>query len=66
MMGKENWPVDAEARAKLLGEVASSDLDQFPWEICIHITVTGYSESSFWKGPLLFSTSSVWLQGPQG
>ena len=46
--GKGHWLVDAEACAKLLGEVEPSDLAQFPWEICTHVTVTGYSENSCW------------------
>ena len=29
----------------------------------IHVTVTGCGDSSCWKGPLLFSTSPVWLHG---
>ena len=66
MTGKGHWLVDAEARAILLGKVGPSDLDKFPWGIHIHLTVTGYSESSFWKGPLLVSTSPVWLQGSKG
>ena len=46
MMGKEYWLVDAEARAKLLGEVEPPDPDQPPWGIEIHVTVTGYNEFS--------------------
>ena len=46
MTGKEHCPVDAEARAKLLGEVEPSDLDRSPWEICIHVTVTAYNKPS--------------------
>ena len=66
MTGREYWLVDAGARAKLLGEVEPSDLDWSPWEIDIHVTVNGYSASSGWKGPLLISSSLVWLHGPKG
>ena len=59
MTGKENWLVDAGARAKLSGEGALSDLGHFPWEIDIHFKVTGCSEPSCWKVPLLASTTSV-------
>ena len=44
MTGKGNWLVDAEERAKHFGEVEPPDHDRSPWEICIHVTVTGYSE----------------------
>ena len=66
MAGREYWLVDAGARAKLLGEVELPDLGQSRWEIDIHVTVTGYSEPFCWKGPLLDSTSSVWLHGSKG
>ena len=66
MTGKRYWFVDAGARAKLLGEVGLSDLDQSPCEIDIHVTVNGYSASFCWKGPLLVSTSSVWLHDSKG
>ena len=66
MAGKEYLLVVAEARAKLLKEGELSDLDHSPWEIDIHVTVNGYSQSSCWKGPLHVSTSSVWLDGPKG
>ena len=65
MTGREYWFVDAGARAKLLGEVEPSDLDWSPCEIDIHVTVNGYSASSCWKGPLLISSSLVWLHGPK-
>ena len=42
------------------------DLGQSPWEIDIHVTATGYSASTCWKGPLTVSTSSVWLRGSKG
>ena len=61
MTGEEYWLVDVVARAELHDEVKPSDLDQPPWEICIHFTVTGYSKSSCWRGPR--DTSSVWLHG---
>ena len=44
MTGKGHWLVDGGARAKLLGEVELSDLDQSSWGIDIHITVNGYSK----------------------
>ena len=66
MTGKGHWLVDAEARIKLPGEVEPPDLDQFPWEICFHVTVTGYNEPSCWYGPLLVCTSPVWLLGSKG
>ena len=43
MKGVMYWLVDAETCFKVLGEVEPPDLDQFPWGICIHVTVTGYS-----------------------
>ena len=46
MTGKEYWLAGAKARARPIGEVEPSDRDQSPWEIFIHFTVTGYSESS--------------------
>ena len=66
MTGKDYFLVDAEARAKLPREVELSDLDHSPWEIVTYVTVNGYSKSSCWKGPLLASTSSVWLHGSKG
>ena len=65
-MGKEHWLVDAGARAKLLEEVKPPDLDQSRWEIDIQVTASGYSAPPCWKGPLLVSTSPVWLHGSKG
>ena len=67
MTGKEYLLVDAEARAKLLREGELSDLDPSPWEIKIHVTVNGYSQSSCWGARQLHvSTSSVGLNGSKG
>ena len=67
MTGKEYLLVDAEARAKLLPEGELSDLDPSPWEIEIHFTVSGYSQSSCWGARQLHvSISSVWLDGSKG
>ena len=48
MTGNAYLLVDAEARAKLLREGGLSDLDPSPWEIEIHVTANGYSQSSCW------------------
>ena len=66
MTGKGHWLVDAGARAKRLGEVELSDIDHPPCEIDINVTINGYSAPSCWKGPLIVSTSSVWLNGSKG
>ena len=42
MTGKEYWTADAEARPR-----------STPWEICIHVTVTGFNKPLCWKGLLL-------------
>ena len=39
MTGREYWLVDAVARAKILGEVELSDLDQSPWGIDIRASL---------------------------
>ena len=63
MIGREYVPVDAEARAKLFREGGLSGLAHSPWEIDIHVTVSGYSQSYCWNGPLLASNSPVSLHG---
>ena len=55
--------VDAEARAKFLGEVEVSDIDPRPEDTEVSVTVTGYSEPSCWRGPLPVSTSSMSFHG---
>ena len=52
--------VDAEARAYLLGDVELPDPDQRPWEIGIHVTVTGFKKD---EGPLVLRTKTEWLLG---
>ena len=59
MAGWKYLLVDAEARAKLLREVELSGLDPSPWEIYINATVSGYSLSPCWKGPLHVSIPPV-------
>ena len=66
MTGKEYRLVDAGARAKLLGELEPPDVDRPPREICIQVTANGISKTFFWKGPLLVSSSPVWLHGFKG
>ena len=66
MMCKEYLLIDAEARSELLREEELSVLDHSPWEIDIHVTINGYNQSTCWKGPLLFRTSSVWVHGSKG
>ena len=59
LTGKEHWLVGSEARAKFLWEVEPSYLDHFPWEICIHATVTGYNEHPCWFDQLFVGTAPV-------
>ena len=66
MTGKDYLLLDAEARANLLREGELCALAHSPWEIDIHVTDNGHSQSSCWKDPLLASFSSVWLHGSKG
>ena len=63
MKDTEYFLADAEARVDFLGEVELFGLDQCPWEIGIHVTVTGYKEK---KGLLVVRTKAVWLLGSRG
>ena len=63
MTGKGHWPVDAGARAELLQEVELPDQDHATCEIDMHVAVNGHSALSWWKAPLVVSTTPVWLRG---